>query len=83
MIKNYSKDLGILSGNDLMPLPFMPLRAVGIVSVMSKIAAQEMANLIKLASGGNFRRAMKEYQILMVIMSTILIERNPLPINFC
>ncbi|MDR1891210.1 MAG: 4-hydroxy-tetrahydrodipicolinate synthase [Puniceicoccales bacterium] len=82
MVKNFGKDLVVFSGNDSMTLPFMSLGAVGVVSVMSNIAAREMASLVKLASDGNFRGALKEYQVLMPIMSKLFIETNPLPIKF-
>jgi 4-hydroxy-tetrahydrodipicolinate synthase len=49
---------------------------------MSNIAARPMASLLKLASDGNFRGALKEYQTLMPIMSKLFIETNPLPIKF-
>ncbi|MDR2779454.1 MAG: 4-hydroxy-tetrahydrodipicolinate synthase [Puniceicoccales bacterium] len=82
MVKAFGNDLVVFSGNDSMTLPFMSLGAVGVVSVMSNIAAREMAHLVKLAADGNFHRALQEYQSLMPVMSKLFIETNPLPIKF-
>jgi 4-hydroxy-tetrahydrodipicolinate synthase len=82
MRKNFGKDLIVFSGNDSMTLPFMSFGAGGVVSVVSNITAREMASLLKLASDGNFRGALKEYQTLMARMSKLFIETNPLPIKF-
>ncbi|MDR1457833.1 MAG: 4-hydroxy-tetrahydrodipicolinate synthase [Puniceicoccales bacterium] len=82
MVKIFGKDLVVFSGNDSMILPFMSLGAVGVVSVMSNVAPREMANLVKLASDGNFHGALKEYQTLMPIVGKLFIETNPLPIKF-
>jgi 4-hydroxy-tetrahydrodipicolinate synthase len=82
MVKIFGKDLVVFSGNDSMTLPFMSLGVIGVVNFMSNIAAREMAGLVKLASDGNFRGALKEYQTLMPIVSKLFIETNPLPIKF-
>jgi 4-hydroxy-tetrahydrodipicolinate synthase len=69
----------ILSGDDSLTLPFMSVGACGVVSVASNVAPKEVVRLVRAASEGRCREALKLHDRLYPLFKDLFIESNPGP----
>ena len=74
-------DLVILSGDDTMTLPLMPLGAAGVISVTANVMPREVARLCGLAAGGKWGEAREVHEKLYRLTKLLFIESNPVPVK--
>lgn len=74
-------DITVLSGDDSLTLPFMAVGAEGVISVASNLYVKEVAQLVRLALGGDFAKAGKLHRKLYPMFKAIFVEPNPVPIK--
>ena len=71
----------VLSGDDAATLPLMALGGAGVISVAANEAPAEMAALVDLAAGGDFRAARAAHERLLPLMQVNFVESNPIPVK--
>ncbi|GAM69061.1 4-hydroxy-tetrahydrodipicolinate synthase [Vibrio sp. JCM 19236] len=76
------KDFILLSGDDETGLDFVRLGGDGVISVTNNVAAQDMANMFKLAAAGNFDEAEVINQRLMGLHNGLFVEASPIPVKW-
>jgi 4-hydroxy-tetrahydrodipicolinate synthase len=74
-------DLALLSGDDLMTLPFAAVGAVGVVSVVSNILPAKLAGLCKAFLGGDWAGALALHRELFEFSRAMFLETNPIPVK--
>ncbi len=75
------RDITVLSGDDSLTLPFMAVGAEGVISVASNLYIREIAQMVRLALGNDFKRAGRIHRALYPAFKTLFIEPNPVPIK--
>lgn len=76
------EDFEVLSGDDSLTLPFMSVGAIGVVSVASNLVPAAIADLVRLASEGDFRSALEVHRKFYPLFSSFLkLATNPIPIK--
>ena len=71
----------ILSGDDVLTLPFIAAGAAGVVSVASNLVPREVGELVRAALGGNWNDARARHCALYTLFKDLFIEPNPVPIK--
>ena len=71
----------VLSGDDALTLPLMAVGGHGIISVVANQAPAEMAQMVDLASAGDFAGARRLHNRLMPLMTANFVESNPIPVK--
>lgn len=74
-------DFIVLSGDDVVTLPMLALGAVGVISVTANVAPGPMAELCRLANGGDFAAARSGHDRLYPLMRAMTVAVNPLPVK--
>ena len=80
-IKSLCK-IKILSGDDLLVLPFMAVGAEGVISVVSNIIPSEMKLMVEHFKEGNVMEASKIFYELYNLMKLCFVESNPVPLKY-
>ena len=75
-------DLDVFTGNDDQTVSAMKLGALGVVSVCSNIAPRRMAELCRLCSDRDWKRAASRMQALRPLISDLFREVNPIPVKY-
>ncbi|HMD43013.1 MAG TPA: 4-hydroxy-tetrahydrodipicolinate synthase [Candidatus Acidoferrum sp.] len=71
----------VLSGDDAIALPLIALGGRGVISVVSNEIPGEMAQLVRLAIGGNFAGAREIHRRFHQLMEINFVESNPIPVK--
>ncbi len=71
----------ILSGDDVLTLPFMAVGAVGVVSVASNLLPAEICELVRAFAEKDVSRAEQLHRKLYWLFKNLFIEPNPVPIK--
>jgi 4-hydroxy-tetrahydrodipicolinate synthase len=71
----------IWSGDDALALPMMKVGAVGIISVASHIAGQEIAQMVAAYHAGDLPKAEALHNRLMPLFNVLFITANPTPVK--
>jgi len=74
-------DLAILSGDDSLTLPLMSVGGRGVVSVLSNIIPDRVAELTRLGLAGDFEAARRLHAQLFPLFKGMFLETNPIPIK--
>ena len=74
-------DITVLSGDDVLTVPFMAVGAEGVISVASNLVIREVAQLVRLARANDFAKAGKLHRQLYPFFKAIFLEPNPVPIK--
>jgi 4-hydroxy-tetrahydrodipicolinate synthase len=74
-------DITVLSGDDVLTLPFMAAGAEGVISVASNLLVREVGKLVSLALQNDFAAAARVHRKHYRIFKTLFIEPNPVPIK--
>lgn len=74
-------DLTVLSGDDSLTLPFLAVGAEGVISVASNVYVRDIAKMVTLALGNDFRKAARIHQRLYPVFKALFIEPNPVPVK--
>ena len=69
----------ILSGDDVLTLPFMAVGAEGVISVASNIIPRQVAKMVNEFAAGNSAAALKLHQKYYPMFKGLFIETNPVP----
>ena len=79
ILREAPEDFSVLSGDDMLTLPFMAAGASGIISVASNIVPMDMARLAHLCLNGDFSQARKLHHKLSPLFKACFVESNPIP----
>lgn len=71
----------ILSGDDLLTLPFMAVGAVGVVSVASNLIPAQISALVAALASGQTAAAERMHRRMFPLLKHLFIEPNPVPIK--
>ncbi|MEO8726307.1 MAG: 4-hydroxy-tetrahydrodipicolinate synthase [Acidobacteriaceae bacterium] len=71
----------VLSGDDAITLGFIGHGGKGVVSVVSNLIPNAMAELTSAALGGDFPRAQRIQRRYLPLMSACFFESNPIPVK--
>lgn len=74
-------DFYIWSGNDDETAPIMLLGGIGVISVVSNVAPQEMITLTQACLDGDFQKAGKQQIHLRRLCDILFREVNPIPVK--
>ncbi len=73
--------LSLLSGDDMMTLPFLSVGGVGVVSVVSNLAPDRMSALVGAWLTGDTGRARELHAELFPLCRAMFVETNPIPVK--
>ena len=69
----------ILSGDDVLTLPFMAVGAEGVISVASNIIPRQIAKMVNAFAAGNSAAALRLHQKYYSMFKSLFIETHPIP----
>jgi 4-hydroxy-tetrahydrodipicolinate synthase len=73
--------LAVYSGQDSYTLPMMAVGAVGVVSVISHLAGDEVAAMVVAAEKGDLFEAKRLHHALLPLCEACFLEPNPAPVK--
>ena len=73
--------LAIYSGDDALTLPMMAVGAVGVVSVASHVAGDQIQRLVQAFLAGDFSAALAEHEQLLPLCKALFCTTNPIPVK--
>lgn len=82
LVKENDVDFRVLTGEDVMMLPFFSLGAKGLVSVAANLIPNEIVQLYRLVSENNFEAATDLHRRYYALFRALTIETNPVPIKY-
>ena len=82
LVKENDTDFRVLTGEDVMMLPFFSLGAKGLVSVAANLIPNEILQLYRLVSENNFEAAADLHRCYYALFRALTIETNPVPIKY-
>jgi 4-hydroxy-tetrahydrodipicolinate synthase len=74
-------DITVLSGDDVLTMPFMAAGAEGVISVASNLLVREVGKMVRLALDNDFAAAGKLHRKLYPLFKALFVESNPVPIK--
>jgi 4-hydroxy-tetrahydrodipicolinate synthase len=74
-------DLAVYSGQDSYTWPMMAVGAIGVVSVISHLAGDAVAAMVRAASAGDIALARDLHQQLLPLAFACFVEPNPAPVK--
>jgi len=74
-------DITVLSGDDVLTVPFMAAGAEGVISVASNLLVREVGKMVRLALDNDFAAAGKLHRKLYPLFKALFVESNPVPIK--
>ena len=80
--REINNDFQVLTGDDILALPYYSQGASGIVSVTSNIVPSLMVKLHKLWHSNQIKEAMKLQAILAPLNEVLFCESNPIPVKY-
>ena len=81
IIEQCGDKITVLAGDDPLTLPMMAIGAKGVITVTANVAPADMANMVNLASKGNFDDARTLHYKLSPLFSALFYETNPIPVK--
>ena len=82
LVKENDVDFRVLTGEDVMMLPFFSLGAKGLVSVAANLIPEDIVRLYRLVSENNFEAAADLHRRYYALFRALTIETNPVPIKY-
>lgn len=82
LVKENDVDFRVLTGEDVMMLPFFSLGAKGLVSVAANLIPNEIVQLYRFVSENNFEAAADLHRRYYALFRALTIETNPVPIKY-
>jgi 4-hydroxy-tetrahydrodipicolinate synthase len=73
--------LALYSGQDSYTLPMMAVGAVGVVSVISHLAGDQVAAMVSAAAKNDLSEARRLHQALLPLCEACFLESNPSPVK--
>lgn len=77
ILKNRPKDFLVISGDDVISLPFIACGGDGVISVIANANPKEFSEMVRLSLDGNYDKARKLHYKLLETMHAIFIDGNP------
>jgi 4-hydroxy-tetrahydrodipicolinate synthase len=74
-------DLAVYSGQDSYTLAMMAVGAVGVVSVISHLAGDEVAAMVDAAVSNDLAEARRLHHALLPLCEACFVEPNPMPVK--
>lgn len=74
-------DLAVYSGQDSYTLAMMAVGAVGVVSVISHLAGDEVRAMVDAAAAGDLEEARRLHHALLPLCEACFLESNPAPVK--
>jgi len=74
-------NFSVLSGDDNLTLPLLAIGGHGVVSVIANIVPREVAEMVRAALDGDFKRARELHYRLLPLARAAFLETNPIPIK--
>jgi 4-hydroxy-tetrahydrodipicolinate synthase len=71
----------VLSGDDNITLPLLAIGGHGVISVIANIVPREVADMVRAALDGDFKRARELHYRLFPLARAAFLETNPIPIK--
>ena len=81
IIRDTADDFTLLSGEDSLTFPLMAIGAKGVISVVTNIVPDLMAELCRNCLSGNYNEARKLHYRLFDIFKDVFLETNPIPVK--
>ena len=82
LVKENDADFRVLTGEDVMMLPFFSLGAEGLVSVAANLIPEDIVRLYQLVSENNFEAAADLHRRYYALFRALTVETNPVPIKY-
>lgn len=82
LVKENDADFRVLTGEDVMMLPFFSLGAEGLVSVAANLIPEDIVRLYQLVSENNFEAAADLHRRYYALFRALTVETNPAPIKY-
>ena len=73
--------LAIYSGDDALTLPMMAVGAVGVVSVASHVAGDQIQRMVQAFVAGDLGAALAEHEQLLPLCKALFCTTNPIPVK--
>jgi 4-hydroxy-tetrahydrodipicolinate synthase len=73
--------LAVYSGQDSYTMPMMAVGAIGVVSVVSHLAGEQVAAMVDAMHAGNLAEARRLHHLLLPLCSALFVESNPAPVK--
>ena len=74
-------DLPLYTGNDDQTVPSMALGGLGVISVVSNVAPEQMREMVSAAQTGDYRKAAEMNRRLLPLMDLLFCQVNPIPVK--
>ena len=74
-------DFAIYSGDDILTLPIMAVGGIGIVSVASHLAGEQVKAMVDAATAGDWTEARRYHLGLAPLFSALFLEQNPMGVK--
>ena len=74
-------NFSVLSGDDNITLPLLAIGGHGVVSVIANLVPREVAEMVRAALDGDFKRARELHYRLFPLARAAFLETNPIPIK--
>lgn len=81
IIAGTDDDFQVYSGDDSLTLPILSIGGVGIVSVASHVAGNEMQQMVSSFLDGNYKEAAKLHQQLLPLIKQLFAAPSPVPVK--
>jgi len=81
IISRCGEQFSVLSGEDALTLPLISVGGKGAISATSNVAPKEMAEMIKSALNGDYKRAKEIHYTLLPLFKALFLETNPIPVK--
>ena len=73
--------MAIYSGDDALTLPMMAVGAVGVVSVASHVAGDQIQRMVQAFVAGDLGAALTEHEQLLPLCKALFCTTNPIPVK--
>lgn len=77
ILRDKPDDFLLISGDDPITLPMMAMGAVGVISVVGNILPNEVSELVRLCTNGEYEKARAIHEALLNITALCFVEGNP------
>ena len=74
-------DFTILSGDDVLTVPFMSVGADGVISVASNLIPKEIHHMVRAFQMGKHAVALKLHEKYYPLFKDLFVETNPTPVK--
>lgn len=77
ILRNRPAGFRVISGDDALTYPLLALGADGVISVIANALPKEMADMVRFALKGDFKKALPLHMKMLPLMNAIFDEGNP------